>query len=116
MYILSQGPKMEAYPTALKLVAGGDLEITWSDQRRRQYTVGELRDHCPCATCRDKRRAAAESPPNLFPILTPGEARPLAIEGMKPVGSYAYSIAFSDGHNTGIFTFELLQALGRDVS
>jgi DUF971 family protein len=31
---------------------------------------------------------------------------------MEPVGNYAYSIRFSDGHDTGIYTFELLQALG----
>lgn len=106
---------MNSYPTDLKIASNGDLEITWSGGRRRQYTIQELRDHCPCATCRDKRRAALEAPPNLFPILSAAEARPLTVEGMKPVGSYAYSIAFSDGHNTGIFTFELLQALGRDA-
>jgi DUF971 family protein len=31
---------------------------------------------------------------------------------MKPVGNYAYTIAFSDGHDTGIYTFELLRELG----
>jgi len=30
---------------------------------------------------------------------------------MKPVGSYAYTIVFSDGHNTEIFSFDLLQQL-----
>ena len=30
------------------------------------------------------------------------EARPLTIQGMKPVGNYAYSIDFSDGHGSGI--------------
>ena len=34
---------------------------------------------------------------------------------MKPVGNYAYSIAFSDGHDTGIFTFEFLRELGTEV-
>jgi DUF971 family protein len=32
------------------------------------------------------------------------------------VGNYAYSIAFSDGHDTGIYTLELLGTLGRDVN
>jgi DUF971 family protein len=41
------------------------------------------------------------------------EARPLAITGMQPMGNYAYSISFSDGHDTGIFSFELLRALGK---
>jgi DUF971 family protein len=42
------------------------------------------------------------------------EARPLEVASMRPVGSYAYAILFSDGHSNGIFTFELLRALGRE--
>ena len=34
---------------------------------------------------------------------------------MKPVGNYAYCIAFSDGHDTGIYTFEQLRELGHEV-
>ena len=34
---------------------------------------------------------------------------------MKPVGNYAYSIAFSDGHDTNNYTFEQLRELGYDV-
>jgi DUF971 family protein len=52
----------------------------------------------------------------LFQVLKPEEARPLAIANMRPVGNYAYGIAFSDGHDTGIFTLELLRELGRDES
>ena len=32
---------------------------------------------------------------------------------MKPVADYAYSIEFSDGHDTGIFTFQRLLELGQ---
>ena len=32
---------------------------------------------------------------------------------MQPVGSYAYTIQFSDGHDTGIYTFERLLELGQ---
>ena len=35
---------------------------------------------------------------------------------MKPVGNYAYTVAFSDGHNTGIFSFDLLLQLGERVT
>jgi DUF971 family protein len=35
---------------------------------------------------------------------------------MEPVGNYAYSIHFSDGHDTGIFTFEFLRQLGEQVT
>ena len=105
---------MQFQPTALSLLPEGSLQITWSDQQRRVYTVKQLRDACPCATCREKRTAAESEPAPLFAVLKPEEARPLKIEGMKPVGNYAYGIAFSDGHDTGIFTLDLLRQLGTE--
>lgn len=91
------------------------LLIRWSDGQRRAYAVRELRDACPCATCREKRNAPpAAAPSNPFAVLAPAEAQPLRINGMTPVGSYAYAIDFSDGHNTGIYTLELLRQLGRE--
>ncbi len=101
---------MQAYPTKLERPDEQHLLIHWSDGQRRRYSVRELRDACPCATCREKR--SAETTPDLLPVLSPAEAQPLRVEGMKPVGNYAYSIAFSDGHDTGIFTFPALRALG----
>ncbi len=102
-------------PTALKIVEENKLLIEWSDGTRRRYSFRQLRDHCPCATCREKR-SGEQSAPTLLPVLSAAEAQPLRIEGMKPVGNYAYSIAFSDGHDTGIFPFELLRELGEDAN
>jgi len=100
-------------PTALALGPDGRLVIDWSDGTRRTYAVGELRDKCPCATCREKRNAP---PPAANPfslnVLSAAEARPMELLGMTPVGNYAYAIQFSDGHDTGIYTFELLQEIG----
>lgn len=105
---------MHEYPTELKLTDDGRLRIGWSDQIARIYKFRQLRDACPCATCREKRNAP---PPDPFtiPVLSKAELAPLKVTGMKPVGNYAYSIAFSDGHDTGIFTFELLRELGEEV-
>lgn len=47
-----------------------------------------------------------------LPVLSAAEARPLELQGMQPVGNYAYAVAFSDGHDTGIYTFELLREIG----
>ena len=44
------------------------------------------------------------------------EAQPLRIAAMKPVGNYAYSIDFSDGHDTGIYTLDALRELGQEVA
>lgn len=98
-------------PTKIERAGDAQLKITWSDGQVRVYSCAELRDRCPCATCREKR-SAPPPPPTDLPVLSAAEARPLRIEGMKPVGNYAYSIAFSDGHNTGIYTLDLLRELG----
>jgi DUF971 family protein len=52
----------------------------------------------------------------MLPIITDAETRPLRIVAMKPVGNYAYSIDFSDGHDTGIYTLETLHELGDEAS
>jgi DUF971 family protein len=106
---------MNVQPTKLELAAADRLRITWSDGQIRQYSVRELRDKCPCATCREKRNAPTPSP-MLLPIITEAEAQPLRIAAMKPVGNYAYSIEFSDGHGTGIYTLESLREMGDERS
>ena len=85
------------------------IEIAWSDGRTAVYTPRLLRDACPCATCRDQR--AAPAAPALLPVLAPQETVPLAVTGMTPVGQYAYSIEFSDGHSSGIYTLDYLREL-----
>jgi DUF971 family protein len=117
---------MQIYPTELKkLDQERALVIAWSDGQRRRYPIAELRKRCPCASCREQRRedkplgaAPAQDAPardaGLLPVISAQEAQPLDIVGMKPVGNYAYSIQFNDGHDTGIFTFEFLRELGSE--
>ena len=45
-------------------------------------------------------------------MLQPTDVVTLAVTGMQPVGQYAYSIEFSDGHSSGIYTLEYLRELG----
>ncbi len=94
---------MALQPTALKMVDPATLEIEWSDGVAMRYNAGELRRRCPCATCR------TETPPVADEAKTPPD---VTIERMTPVGNYAYGIRFSDGHDTGIFSFDLLRELG----
>ena len=100
-------------PTAIRRVTDprspAAVEIAWSDGTTAVYTARLLRDACPCATCREKRGGTAAPP--LLAVLRPEEIAPLEITGMKPVGQYAYSIGFSDGHDTGIYTLEYLREL-----
>ncbi|QDV71256.1 hypothetical protein Poly24_49910 [Rosistilla carotiformis] len=112
---------MSVLPTDIARTARG-LRITWSDNLVTEFTARQLRDACPCATCREKRRAAepeevdsdqapAPRKPMGLPVLSAQETRPMAVLGMRPVGNYAYNIAFSDGHDSGLFTLDFLRAL-----
>lgn len=105
---------MSLTPTNLEKPSDDSLRITWSDGSVREYKVRELRDKCPCATCREKRSQPAP-PATELPILKPGEGVPVTLVSMRPAGNYAYNIRFSDGHDSGIFTFDLLQELGQPM-
>jgi DUF971 family protein len=109
----SSSPSVVPTGIARKSAAGGTelVEITWSDGTRLVYTPRRLRDACPCATCREQRATPAGGA-NPLQVLSAAEVAPLAVAGMKPVGQYAYSIEFSDGHSTGIYTLEYLRELG----
>jgi DUF971 family protein len=100
-------------PTAISRDGDSAIAINWSDGSTTRWTVAELRSQCPCASCRDQRSAqeksAPQGPPQALPVISAAEAQPLRIESMRPVGSYAYNISFSDGHSSGIFTFAMLR-------
>jgi DUF971 family protein len=99
-------------PSPRKLTNVGDaLEIEWSDGLTQRIPWRKLRDACPCASCRIERTQPPKPQP-LLAVLSPTEARPLAPVSMRPAGNYAYAIAFSDGHSSGIYSLELLRQLG----
>lgn len=81
-----------------------DIKIIWQDGRESVYQAKALRLACPCAGCVDEvtgqRRITARA--------VPDDVKPLKVE---LVGRYAMSVAWSDGHRTGIYPFELLRRL-----
>lgn len=98
-------------PTKIDRMDDGDIVIRWDDETQTRWKAFELRQACPCATCREKKREVALVPskPKLLPVISAAEARPVRIESMRPVGNYAYNINFSDGHGSGIFSFAMLK-------
>jgi DUF971 family protein len=81
-----------------------EIVITWDETHEGSYPTRELRLQCRCATCRDEMTGA----PLLDPDTIPNDIRPLSI---SLVGSYAIQINWSDGHNTGIYSYDFLLAL-----
>ncbi|MCL4837449.1 MAG: DUF971 domain-containing protein [Thermoanaerobaculia bacterium] len=78
------------------------LEIRCSDGHRSDYPYDELRGYCPCASCQGHAPAELVFHPPQHPV------EPLDI---RPVGNYALTFRWSDGHATGIYRFDLLRAL-----
>jgi DUF971 family protein len=101
---------MELIPTHL-LSETDSLIIHWSDSSEQRIKIKRLRDQCPCADCRKKREDRDGLPKPGLPIITVDETKPVQIVKMEPVGNYAYLIRFSDGHASGIFTFDYLNSL-----
>ena len=93
----------------VKLAKDGEehLTIEWSDGHRGRYAWSHLRQHCPCAGCREEHT----QPPDPFRVLKPSELAPLKAVSIAPVGHYAYRIVWSDGHDSGLYTLETLRAL-----
>jgi ATP-binding protein involved in chromosome partitioning len=85
--------------------AGPDaLRIAWADGATFVYPVRGLRLSCACAHCVDEWTGA-----NLLdPDSIPDDIHPVAVQS---VGRYALQIDWSDGHSTGIYTFERLREL-----
>lgn len=104
----------ETLPVSLDKSADRKLVICWSDGQQQAIPFRMLRDACQCATCMDQKTKEVvkeDRPPGSLRVLSAAEATPLDIVLMQPVGNYAYNIHFSDGHTTGIFTFETLRSL-----
>jgi len=104
-------------PTAVKIhvKTGAGVEITWADGHCSHYDFTYLRDQCPCATCNDergKKEAMPVATTNLLssPLLPMYKPKPRA-QAATQVGNYAVQISFTDGHSTGIFSYDYLRTL-----
>jgi len=91
-------------PTNVAQSAADRLEITWADGHACEYPVRMLRLECRCASCIEEGTGR----PILDATGVPDDVRP---ERIAPVGRYALQFFWSDGHDTGIYTFEVLRAL-----
>lgn len=88
----------------------GALELEWEEGSSSvKLPYKYLRNECPCAGCKDEWTGAR--------ILDPSSiADDIKIADMELVGSYALKIGWSDGHNSGLFTWENLRRISDDYS
>ena len=100
---MSNACELQAERIAISKSKG--IRIDWKDGHHSEYTLRYLRDHCPCATCAGTHGTAAAAA-NPFQMYQPT----LKIDEVEPVGNYAIRLNWSDGHRSGIYSYELLPA------
>ncbi len=102
-----RGPAVE--PREIMQESDARLRVTWGDGRACIYEAPRLRRLCPCAQCVNEftgvRVLRAEAIPD-----------DLAIEDVQLVGRYALTFRWSDGHDTGIYSFRLLREICESVN
>ncbi len=86
--------------------SGGALEIEWSDGHTTRTDLRALRWNCPCAECsgemgyQGRLSRVSELPEEDY-----------VLEGVQPVGRYGLRPVWRSGHDSGIYTYELLRYL-----
>ncbi|MDA1191811.1 MAG: DUF971 domain-containing protein [Candidatus Poribacteria bacterium] len=94
-------------PKRVQLARHEALTMTWKDGSVDRYPVPYLRKWCPCASCRDYRETKSDDP---FRQIDPRMVVPedVHIQHLEQVGHYALKFDFSDGHSTGIYSYDYL--------
>jgi DUF971 family protein len=92
-------------PVQIVEESDSELKIAWSDDKESLYQAADLRRKCPCAGCVNEwtgeRMLKAETVPDN-----------VTFTHTSIVGRYALNFHFSDGHETGIFSFKYLREIG----
>ncbi len=98
--------KTHTPPTEIRVTNGGKLlHVTFSDAEEFDFTAELLRVESPSAEVQG--HSAAEK-------RTIAGKLAVTIGAVEPIGNYAVRIVFSDGHDTGIFTWEYFNELGKN--
>jgi DUF971 family protein len=114
-------PRKKPADIKVRISTGAGVDIVWVDHHNSHYDFTYLREQCPCALCDEERRKKedlAAHPANVsgtvlgasrsvLPLFKP---RPSA-RGAKAMGNYALQIDFSDGHTTGIYSYDYLRTI-----
>jgi DUF971 family protein len=97
--------KQNLRPTSVAPTEDGKrLRIVWRDGHVSEYRPRAIRLACPCAGCVDEYTGR----PLLNPDTVETDINPVAIEY---VGRYALKFTWPDGHDTGMFPWDLLRRI-----
>ncbi len=87
------------------------LTIQWSDGTTNRYPIAYLRKMSPSAEAKKMREEMANNPLTVLPQSMSNQSGPLTALDAELVGNYAIRIRFSDGNDTGIFSWQYLREI-----
>lgn len=96
-------------PKSLDLDRERGLTVLWHDGVESFYPLAYLRRMSPSADMRQLRDEMQTNPLVVVPDSGPSSA--LRAVDAQLVGNYALRVIFSDGHRTGIFSWDYLRSI-----
>src|SRR3954467_11408829 len=101
----SDNPSSNPWPSEIRLNPARDvLTVAFDDGARFELRAEYLRVESPSAEVRN------HGGPNTTVL----GKKDVTIAALDPVGNYAVRIAFSDGHDTGLYSWAYLHQLGAE--
>ena len=99
-------------PTDVQII-GSELAVKWSHGEETFIPLGFLRRACPCASCKGEMDIFG----NIYKAPV-GQPNPGAdtIRSIGRVGGYGLQPVWSDGHSSGIFSFDYLLSVAREAA
>jgi len=93
-------------PANIQLI-GSEIAIAWSDGTESYYACDRLRAVSPSAETQGERDILGQT----YGGHAPRKFEGVMVTGWELVGNYAVRFDFSDGHRTGLYSFDYLQKL-----
>jgi DUF971 family protein len=97
-------PQPQAPRLLERLPQARALRIAWADGQHAELPYLKLRAQCMCARCVDEITGQRI-------VDVEGLDADVAVLELQLVGNYAVKIRWSDGHDTGLYTWEHLRSL-----
>lgn len=94
-------------PVNIQLI-GREVAIVWDDNQESYHSFETLRAASPSASNMGERDILGNQYGGDGPKKFPG----VDVLGWERVGNYAIRFDFSDGHRTGLYSFDYLRKLG----
>lgn len=88
------------------------LNIEWGDGHTSEFSLFGLRKNCPCVACRGGHDKMGRFEPELFKVEPTHTFKILKAE---PIGNHALKISWDDGHNAGMYRWDLLRQMSETI-